>query len=792
MNKFSTDSVNNKEDAEEINLREIVFKYLRYWRWFVLSTIVFLILGSVVYLKMDRKFNISTSVLLKENKGSSAQKSSPLGSLEELGLLSTTNNIDNEIAVFSSPNLMKQIVLALELQTSYFESGIFRDTEVYKDCPYYARLEDTKPDDLQGYIDISLINVGESGVAIEGKYIVKKEEIRIEGKIDKLPGFINLPSELGRLYITKRPEANKDKLNEKYYIKINNAQRVAYNLSKEIQVQSTTKSSSVLTINLDVLNISKGIDILNEVVKIYNANNVQENNEMAVNTSNFINERLDSISIELSGIEDKVVNFKKEQGITDLSTEAKIFVEQTASVEQKRIETETQLKTVELIENFVHKSDNNYKLIPVLGITDAGLAEVITKYNESLLVYQRLERSASENNPARERALAELMSTRQSIQSAINNVKRALNISKSESDKQASQISSRIRSVPTQERGLLEVTRQQQVKQALYLYLMQVREETSITMASTSDKAKVITDPIIPDDPVSPKKNIIFLAAFLIGIIAPVIIIYIKDLLQLNISSREELEKLSDVTVIGEIMKKEEEDIIVVRENRTTPIVELFRTLRNNIQFVLDEPEKKIILVTSTVPGEGKTFVSINLAASFALSDKKILLIGMDIRNPKLATDMNFAKSAGLTSYLSGSVQDWKTMLHQTKDLPNLDILQAGAIPPNPNELLMKPSLKRLIDEARTIYDIIIIDSAPIGVVSDTFLISSYANTTVYVTRENVTPKNAITFVNEVHRDQKLPNMYLVINGVETIKNKGRHGRYGYGYTYGYGEKKES
>lgn len=790
MNKFSTDSVNNTENTEEIDLREIIFKYLRHWKWFVLSIIIFLILGSIVYLRMDREFSISTSVLLKENQGSGPQKSSPLGSLEELGLLSTTNNIDNEIAVFSSPNLMKQIVLALELQTSYFEGGIFRDTEVYKNCPYYVRLEDIKPDDLKGYIKFSINNLGEKGIAIEGKYIIKEEEVTIEGKLEKLPGFINLPSELGRLYITQRPEANKEKLNETYYVQINNAQRVAYDLAKQIQISPTTKTSSVLTISLDVLNISKGIDILNNVVKIYNTNNVQENNEMAINTSNFINERLDSITIELSGIEDKVVNFKKEQGITDLSTEAKIFVEQTATIEEKRIETETQLKTVELIENFIHKPNNDYKLIPTLGITDLGLAEVITKYNESLLAYQRLERSASENNPARERALAELMSTRQSIQAAINNVKNALGISKFESEKQANQISSRIKSVPTQERGLLEVTRQQQIKQALYLYLMQVREETSITMASTSDKAKVITDPVIPDYPVSPKKNIIFLAALLIGIIVPVIVIYIKDLLQLNITGREELEKLSNATVIGEIMKKEGDDIIVVKDNRTTPIVELFRTLRNNVQFVLDEPEKKIILVTSTIPGEGKTFVSINLAASFAISDKKILLLGMDIRNPKLAADMNFPKGAGLTSYLSGSVQDWKTMLLQAKNFPNMDILQAGAIPPNPNELLMKPLLKKLLDEARTLYDVIIIDSAPIGVVSDTFLISSYANTTVYVTRENVTPKNAITFINEVHRDNKLPNMYLVINGVEMTKNKGRHGRYGYGYTYGYGEGK--
>lgn len=790
MNKFSTDNINNFENTEEeIDLREIIFKYLRHWKWFILSIVLFLVLGVLVYLRMDREYNISTSVLLKENNGSGAQKNSPLGSLEELGLLSTTNNIDNEIAVFSSPNLMKQIVLKLELQTAYFESGILRDTEIYKDCPFYVRLEDIKPDDLQGYVEFSIENSGEKGFTIQGKHIVKKTETTVEGKLDKLPGFINLPDGLGRLYITLRPENNIENLNKEYYIQIKNAQRVAYDLAKQIRVSPTTKNSSVLAINLDVLNISKGIDILNEIIKIYNANNVQENNEMAINTSNFINERLDSISVELSSIEDRVVNYKKEQGITDLSTEAKVFVEQTATVEQKRIETETQLKTVELIENFVQKRDNDYKLIPTLGISDIGLAEVIAKYNEALLAYQRLERSASENNPARGRALAELSNTRQSIQGAVNNVKKALNISKSESDRQANQISSRIRSVPTQERGLLEVTRQQQIKQALYLYLMQVREETSITMASTSDKAKVITDPIIPDNPVSPKRNIILLAAFLMGLIIPIAIIYIKDLLQLNITSREELEKLSNVTVIGEIMRKEEEDTIVVRKNKTTPIVELFRTLRNNIQFVLDEPDKKVILVTSTVPGEGKTFVSINLATSFALSDKKILLIGMDIRNPQLAADMNFPKGSGLTSYLSGSETNWKSMLCQVKDFPNLDILQAGAIPPNPNELLMKSNLRDLINEARSIYDIIIIDSAPIGVVSDTFLVSSFANTTVYVTRENVTPKNAITFVNEVHNDNKLPNMYLVINGVEITKNKGRHGRYGYGYTYGYGEK---
>lgn len=791
MNKFSSESgysnLENKE--EEIDLREILFKYILHWRWFVLSAIVFLIIGVFVYLRMDRQYGVSTSVLLKENTGTGAQKNSPLGALEDLGLLSTTNNVDNEIAVFSSPNLMRQVVSTLELQTSYFESGFFRDTEIYQNCPFYVRLEDVKPDELDGFIKLHIKKNGPS-VSVRGKYYLKKDETEIDGNLDKLPGFIELPSNLGRLYVTDKPNIDEEQLDEEYIVTIQNVQKVAYGLASELKVSSTTKNSSVLTIGLDLLNVDKGIDILNEIVKIYNENNIKDNNEMAYNTSKFINERLDSISIELSGIEDKVVNYKKEQGITDLSTEAKVFVEQTSTVEQRRIDIETQLKTIEWVENFVQKPDNNYKLIPNLGITDPGLSAIIAQYNESLLAFQRLERSTSESSPSRQAVLSELANTRESIQSAVNTVRRGLNIAKLDADHQASQISARIRTVPMQERGLLEVTRQQQIKQALYLYLMQVREETSITMASTADKAKVITDPVVPDEPISPKRNIILLASLLIGLVIPVAVIYIRDMMQLNITGREELEKLSDVTVIGEIMNKDEDGVIVMGKDKTTPIVELFRTLRNNIQFILNDPDKKVVLVTSTIPGEGKTFVSVNTAVSFALSEKRVLLIGMDIRNPKLAVDMGFSKGDGLTAYLSGSEPDWKQLLASIKEFPNLDILQAGIIPPNPNELLMKPSLKELLDEARELYDVIVIDSAPIGVVSDTFLLSLYADTTVYVTRENVTPRNAITFVNDVYHDKRLPNMYLVINGVEPSKNRGKYGRYGYGYTYGYGETK--
>lgn len=784
MNKFSNAN-EPEENEEEINLREILDKYIHRWKWFAISIFTFLFIGVFVYLNLDRKYSITSSVLLREDKaGGSASSNSPLGSLQELGLLSSTNNIDNEVAVFSSPNLMRQVVLTLEIQTTYFEKGIFRDTEVYNKCPYYARLENIKADELNGNIEMDIVPNGKDGISIKGVYKVLKEEYEFDTELNKLPGFIDMPQNLGKLYITYRPNATEEKKKEKYKIYIQNAQRVAYSLAKDIKVSPTTKTSSVLNLGLNVLDVSKGIDILNVLTKTYNSNNVEDNNEIAINTSRFVDARLTDIAKELGDVESQVVAFKEEQKITDVGTEAKIYLEQTSSIQEKRTSLETQLKTIEMVENFITNRENYYKVIPSLSITDPGLAEMIMAYNTLLLSYERLDKSTSADNPSRIRAQAELDNTRNNILISVANVKKAMLLSKQEIDKQIGQLSARVYSVPTQEKGLLEIMRQQQVKQALYLYLMQVKEETNVTMASTSNKAKVITDPIIPEYPISPNRNIILLASLLLGLVIPVGIIYIKDLLEVSITSREELEKRAKPSVIGEIIKKDEPQTLVVKQNKVSPIVELFRALRNNLQFILDSPDKKVVLVTSTIPGEGKTFVSINLAASFSITDKKVLLIGMDIRNPKLPEDMNFKKGVGLTSYLSGSEPNWKDLLIKIDEYPRLDILQAGAIPPNPNELLMKPSLRKLMSEARQEYDMIVIDSAPVGVISDTLLLADISDVTVYVTREHATPKNAVSYINDLYQNNKLPNIYLVLNGVNLAKSKGR---YGYGKTYGYG-----
>lgn len=773
------------EQEDSIDIREILLYYLRYWKWFVASILLFVALGILVYLSWDRSYEVSTSVLIKE-EGSKASANSAISNLEDLGLLSTTNNIDNEIAVFASPNLIRQTVDTLGLFITYFQKALLRETEVYKQCPYVVELDGISPGKLKGGAKLLISQTSEGRVHVSGIYQIAKNKYDFPSGEYKLPCAIKIPSDKGRIIIDLRPASEDnplESLDEDYIVDIVNTQAEVDAIVALISVESTSKTSSVLNISLLSGNAGKSVDILNSIVKIYNSNNVKESNEIAYNTSRFVNDRLLDISSELKSIENKVVSFKKEQGITDVGAETKVFLEQNADIEKKRVEAETQLKLVQLIEDYINKNENHNKLIPNLGISDEGLASIIGEYNNMLLSYERIERSSSEDNPVRTRALASLKNMRQSIQSAILNVKKAMNINKKDLTDQANLLTSRKSSIPQQEYGLTEILRQQQVIQAIYIFLMQTREQSNITLAATSAKAKVITDPIVPPLPVSPKRNIILVAFFFIGLIVPILVIYIRDLFKVNISSREELERLADLTIIGEIARNEESEIMVVRRNSTSPIVELFRALRNNLQFILSEPHKKVVLITSTIPNEGKTFVAINLAASFALSDKKVILIGMDIRNPQLAMDMGFTKGKGLTSFLTGD-EKWENLLSHIPEYPNLDILQAGVIPPNPNELLMKPSILDLIKELREKYDIVVIDSAPLGVVSDTLLIAKHADATIYVTRENATPKAVVDFINSIYKAKRLSNPYLVINDVNSLEN---HKKYGYKYKYGYG-----
>ncbi|NDW18236.1 polysaccharide biosynthesis tyrosine autokinase [Dysgonomonas sp. 216] len=785
---IARDQYENDVDVE-INIQNIFLTCIRYWKWFALSIAFCLVVGFYIYLKSEQTYMVSMSVLVKEDKGTGAKGSGVLGNLQDLGLINATSNINNEIAMLSSPILMKQVVRTLDLQISYYKKDKLRIYDVYKSCPYYVHLEGIPKDSFPGYIEITL-KPSNSGVSVNGTYFVNKEELSIKKDLLNLSESIDIPNSKGKLYVAKRAGFGDNNVSEddEYLVKLENERSVSGRLADMLSVEPYMKGASALNLSIKISNIQKGVDIMNQLMLMYNEENVRENNQMASSTSLFVNKHIEEVGRDLAEIEHKIENYKKQRGIVDLASETQLYMSQTGAIVQKNAEIETELNVVNLVENFIENPENNYRLIPNIGISDPGLSSIIMEYNNMLIQYEYLESNTNENSPARIRLDETLKSMRTQIISSVQNVKRAITITKKDIDKQKTLTASRINAIPMQERELLELMRKQQTSQTLYLFLLQTSIETNITMASSADKAKIIAEPT-GSGPIAPRGGIILSIAFLIGLILPVIFIYIKERLNVNINDLEELEKLTTIPVLEEILTNESSSTIVVRADRKDPIAELFRSLRNNIRFILDSPDKKIILVTSTIPNEGKTFIGANLAASFALSSGRVLLMGMDLRNPQIANMFGVDKSRGISEYLSGQEDGWSKLVLTSKMFPNLDILQAGTIPPNPNELLMKPSLKTLMSELRSIYDIIIIDSAPLGIISDTFLLKSIPDITLYVTREKVTPKNAINFINDVSLHKKMPNVYLVLNDVSAT-DKGKYGKYSYRSSYGYEQKK--
>lgn len=769
------------------NILEVLFKYLRQWKLCLVIVLVSLLIGVVYTFTSSRKYEVSSSVSLIEDKKKSGTGSS-LSGLEDLGLLSTTNNIDNEIAIFTSPDLMNQVVRLLEIQTTYTIKEKLRTVDIYNQSPYLVKLQNDSLLLKNGRIEVHIQKEGTS-YNIEGtEYPQGGENKDFSKKGVSLPIAIDVFGGKTQLIInTANSDAqNSEFLNKKIHATVESSVSTADRLCRSLSVSPVTKAASILNLKLIVNNSTKGKDILDTLIKQYNKDNIEDKNKTAINTSLFINERLSEIYTKLDTIERNVEHYKRAQGITNLTAETQLYMQQSGVNEQKRIEVETQSRVLDMVEKFVLNPANKDKTIPNIGITDPGLSEMITQYNSTLLAKDKLGSVATENNPTRQKLELELSSMREGIFNSLLNVRKSVQITLRNIDQEIGSTASKLLALPMQERGLLEKTRQQQIQESLYLFLLQKGLETNITVAAATEKAKVVIAPR-SGGAVAPKTNIILLASFIIGLVIFVAYIYLKELLNIRIGNRDELEKLSIVPVIGQIQESDEPDAVVVHKNSSTSNTELFRSLRNNIEFMMEDDSQKIILVTSTIAGEGKTFVAVNLACSFALSEKKVLLVGMDVRNPQIANTFNMGKGYGLTDYLSGGVSDWKPLLvNPITESPNLDVLQAGTIPPNPNELLKKPILADFLKEARSIYDIIIIDSAPVGIISDTYILGKYPDFTLYVTRERYTHKSAVSFINTQYEEKRLNRMYLVLNASST---KTDNYKYGYGQTYGYAKK---
>lgn len=791
-----------EQSEEQVNIQELLFRYLIHWPWFVVSIII-CIACAWGYLRLTTPiYNISATVLIKdEKKGGGASMSSDLEKMGLEGFISSSSNVDNEIEVLRSKSLAREVVNNLGLFVTYMDEDEFPSKELYHTSPVLVSLTHQEADKLPGRMEINMIlqPTGALGVQIT----VGEKEYRKQ--FDKLPAVF--PTDEGTIAFF----ANNDTLSAVCPENITKERHITafinrpFSVLKEyvnsLSIAPTSKTTSVVVISLENTNTRRGRDYINKLLEMYNINANNDKNEVAQKTAEFIDERIGIISKELGSTEQDLENFKRSAGITDLNSEAQIALTGNAEYEKKRVENQTQINLVMDLQRYM--KGNEYEVLPSnIGLQDAASAGAIDRYNQMLVERKRLLRTSTENNPTIINLDTSIRAMRTNVQATLDATLKGLQITKEDLAREASRYSRRINDAPTQERQFVSIARQQEIKSGLYLMLLQKREENAITLAATANNAKIIDEALADDNPISPKKTIVYLAALVLGVGLPVGVIYLIGLTKFKIEGRADVEKLTSLPVVGDIpLADEKTGSIAVFENQNNLMSETFRNVRTNLQFML-ENGKNVILVTSTISGEGKSFISANLAISLSLLGKKVVIVGLDIRKPGLNKVFNIPKKEhGITQYLTNTTANLMDFVQPSDINKNLFILPGGTVPPNPTELLARGGLEKAIETLKANFDYVILDTAPVGMVTDTLLIGRVADLSVYVCRADYTHKAEFTLINELAENNKLPNLCIAVNGLDLNSRKygyyygyGKYGKYygygkRYGYGYGYGEK---
>lgn len=803
-----TDFNEAQESKEEnIDVKELLFKYLIHWPWFV-GTVVACLIAAWVYLYMSTPvYNISATVLIKDDKkGGGAGMSTELENLGLDGLISSSQNIDNEIEVLRSKTIAKEVVEDLGLYISYTDKDEFPSRNIYKTSPVQVSLTPQEADLLEKPMIVEMALQPQGGMDVN----VKIGDDEYQKHFEKLPAVF--PTDRGTLAFFLTPDSissskrtleettDSEKTTRNITATINKPLAVAKAYCKNMTIEPTSKTTSVAVISLKNSNVQRGKDFINKLLEMYNINTNNDKNEVAQKTAEFINERISIISKELGSTEKDLESFKRGAGITDLTSDAQIALTGSAEYEKKRVENQTQINLLQDLQKYMQ--NEGYEVLPSnIGLQDVNLAAAINRYNDVLVERKRLLRASTENNPTIINLDTSISAMKENVQVSLDRVLRGLYITKADLDREANRYSRRISEAPGQEREFVSIARQQEIKAGLYLMLLQKREENAITLAATANNAKIIDDAIADDAPVSPKRKMIYLIALVLGVGIPVGVIYLLELTKFKIEGRSDVEKLTSVPIVGDIpLTDEKQGAIAVFENQNNLMSETFRNIRTNLQFML-ENDKKVILVTSTVSGEGKSFISANLAISLSLLGKKVVIVGLDIRKPGLNKVFNIPrKEVGITQYLANPEKNLMDLVQLSDVSKNLYILPGGTVPPNPTELLARDGLDKAIETLKKNFDYVILDTAPVGMVTDTLLIGRVADLSVYVCRADYTHKNEYTLINELAEKDKLPSLCTVINGLDLKKRKygyyygyGKYGKYygygkRYGYGYGYGE----
>lgn len=775
-----------QEETSSINFQTIYTAVILHWKWFVLSLII--CMGSaMIYLRYKTPvYQAYAKLLIKDDDSRGRGGKSGVLTTSNLGIMSNSTGIDNEMEILSSLSIAQQAVRDLKLYVNYSLEGKVKDHLIYNSEPISVDLDPSHLEKLNYPISLEINRKG-SSYTITGEYLNPKTGVKnsIEKTITSFPTRIDTKTGI----ITLQSNGDRGLLPEGRALKVTilSPKSVAAKYAGSLSVSQTSKTTTIAELVLKDESPQRAVDYLRQLAICYNRQANEDKNEIAVRTEEFINGRLEKINAELGSTEGSLEEYKKRNNMVELKMNAAQAVQNQDVYSQKLAEANTQMALLNSISEYMNDPSNKYQTLPSnVGLSDASATSLIDKYNDIVITRNRLLRSASESSPTVTPLTAQLDDLTSSIKRAMIQARKSMEIERNNIANMYGRYASQTNATPEQERILTQIGRQQDVKSGLYLMLLQKREENSISLAATADKGKLIDDPQYMGK-VSPKNSMIMLIALIMGLAIPAGIIFVINFMRYKIEGHDDVAKLTSLPIIADVAIASEtaktKADIVVHENQNNQMEEVFRSLRTNLQFVMAENEK-VILFTSSTSGEGKTFTAANLAVSFALLDKKVVLVGLDIRKPRLAElfEINDHQH-GITNLLTQpdpTAADVKKQILKSGISNNLDILMAGPIPPNPAELVARKSLDQVIDILKETYDYVLIDSAPVGLVTDTLQIGRVANATVFLCRADYTPKEAFGYINDLAKEKKLPNMCVVINGIDMSKKK-------YGYYYGYG-----
>lgn len=764
-----------QQDVQEFDVVKLFFHCLHYWYWFLLCAAVCV---GIAVLYLQRKTNVyATSATIMIRTENNMSRSSLQTDMMELMGYQTSKIIDDEIQIIKSHTIMEQAVSALNLQTEYRKKIGMRWVGQYPNPDVLLTFQPGALDTMQ-YMTL-LLERTETDYVLELTYREQESKIHVNNLQEPIP------THAGLLTLTECRVLN---VGDKLQMTTMPVPMRANKLLATLICVPAKKESNVLIISVNSDMRERAKDLINKVVELYNLDAVIDKNIMATNTANFINERLKIVEQELGEVESAVESYMKDNGLTDLSRELSLVLSNQTTYQKELMEVETQINLLDFLSDYLTDANNAQALIPSnLGVKDGALQKLIGDYNALLLQQMRIARSATEQNPSYIQSAEEASTLRNAILSSISNIRQGLKIQKADLAKKDRELNSRLYKTPEKERKYVEIKRQQEIKERLYIYLYQKREENALTLASTVMPAKTIDAPIAYGI-VSPKKNRIIFIALVIGLGLPFLIIFLLDYLNDEVKDQREFQSVVKAPFLGHVLYMPSDNVVAVESHNNSAQAELFRTIRTNLRFMLPEKKSPVLLVTSALNGEGKSYVAINIAASLALLKKKVVLVGMDIRKPTLSQYLHIDFKGELTSYLLDPTISMDDLVIPSGVVDNLDIMPSGAIPPNPGELIQSPNVEKLFNALKERYDYIVVDTSPLYLVSDTFHLDKYGDMTIFVTRANYISREMLPYIQDIYAGQKMHNMACILNASTGGKRGYGYGRYGYGYGhYGYG-----